>query len=261
MLGRTNSVATKHSNRSGRDSIQLGHPSSERILSWRQSISSTNGSLDNFRLNHGRSTSPRKSLGQTLQAHNARYPSEPNSVTTPSLPTNSQQHSPQHSTDEFKNQTPDTIEPSQKPYSAIPKTIVVTDPLMLHGEQSYMFWNQSTYAAQAATASHLDPHRPNHQYDGHNGDWHSQNTSTAGSSSVSVNCQHLGVPMNRETTTVSRLSSEEESDADDSPPKGEEEGEKVVCKSCSWESFEVRLGSGHQGKRQIFQCKRCGQRA
>ena len=261
MLGRTNSVATKHSNRSGRDSLQLGHPSSERILSWRQSISSTNGSLDNFRLNHGRSTSPRKSLGQTSRAQNARHPSEPNSVTTPSLPTNSQQYSPQHSTGEFKNQTPDMIEPSQKPYSAIPKTNKVTDPLMLHGEQSYMFWNQSTYAAQAATASHLDPHGPNHQYDGHNGDWHSQNTSTAGSSNVSVNGYHLGVPMNRETTTVSRLSSEEESDVGDSPPKGEEEGGGVVCKSCSGKSFKVKLGSGHQGRRQIFQCERCGQTA
>lgn len=54
MLGRTNSVATKHSNRSTRDSLQIGHPSSERILSWRQSISSNNGSLDNVK----RSSSP-----------------------------------------------------------------------------------------------------------------------------------------------------------------------------------------------------------
>ena len=261
MLGRTNSVATKHSNRSRRDSLQLGHPSSERILSWRQSISSTNGSLENFRLNNGRSESPRKSHGQKSQAQNARHPGKANSIITPSLSTNSQQHSPQHSTDEFKTQTHDITELSQRTDSTIPKADKVTDPLMLQGEQSYMFWNQSTYAAQVANASHLDPHRSNHQYDGHNGDFLSQNASTAGSSSnVSVNGHHLGVPINRETTAVSRLSSEEESNAGDSPPIGEEDGE-MVCKSCGGKSFKVRLGSGQKGRRQIFQCESCGQTA
>ena len=260
MLGRTNSVATKHSNRSGRDSLQLGHPSSERILSWRQSISSTNGSLDNFRLNHGRSTSPRKSFGHPLQPSNGRHPSQPTSVTTPSLPTSSKQHSPQLSTDGFKNQPSDATEPSPKPYSTIPKTDKVADPLMLQGEQSYMFWNQSTYAAQAAATSHLDPNRSNHQYDGLNGSWHSQNTSTVGSSNASVNDHdvHLGVPIGKENTNGSRLSSEEESDGGDSRQRDEGDGGEVVCKRCGGKSFKVRLGSG---RRQILACENCGQAA
>ena len=60
MLGRSNSSATRNSKHSRRDSIlsSTNHPSSDRILSWRQSIGSNNGSFDR------RSVSPGKSLGQ-----------------------------------------------------------------------------------------------------------------------------------------------------------------------------------------------------
>ncbi|KAK4692186.1 WD repeat-containing protein 44, partial [Lecanoromycetidae sp. Uapishka_2] len=217
MLGRTNSVATKHSNRSRRDSLQIGHPSSERILSWRQSISSNNGSNDNFRLQNHRSTSPRKSLGQASLQSSYRHPSQP-SIHSPSLATDSKRTSPHRTSDDFK---PPKAEVSTPNYTNSPKhdpkyPDKEHNPLMLHGEQSYMFWNQSTYQAQAAAASHLDPksrmNRPDHRHS--NG--YSANASTAGSSTGSVN-GHLA-PLGREATVVSRLSSEEESGGEASSP-------------------------------------------
>ena len=250
MLGRTNSVATRHSNRSRRDSLHSAHPSSERIISWRQSVSSTNGSLDNFRPNNKREHSPRKSPGQTPTKSTTRHPGQLPGVATPSISPNSQQNSPHRSSNESKNYPPDLSRASRK-----------SDPLMLRGDQSYMFWDSSVYQAQATAASHLDPnYNPAHH--GHlNGNGFSQTTSTAGSSNGSVNGHsgHLDTPMGRKVSTVSRLSSEEESDAGELPPTAptEENGE-VVCRRCRDKSFKVRAGGG-QGRKQILECRSCGE--
>ena len=260
MLGRTNSVATKHSNRSARDSLQYGHPSSERILSWRQSISSNNGSLDNFKLNHGRSSSPRKSSFPST----ARQPSQPASVVSPSLPTSSQQHSPQHSSVELKSNN--THDPTLNPHSPTPLTNKPSDPLLLQGDQSYLYWDQSIYQAQAANAQHLDPNKQSHTNTPNQ--LYSQNTSTAGSSNNSFHGQqHLGMPIiGKENTNVSRLSSEEEEgggeDDDENYEAGKEgrsrEGGEVVCKRCGGRSFKVRVGSGGLGRRRVLECEKCG---
>ena len=253
MLGRTNSVATKNSKVSQRDSPQMGPPSSERILSWRQSISSNNGSIDNFRLSKQRSISPRKSLGAgSLQS--ARHPSQNTIVTTPSLPSTSQQHSPHRSSSESRGLVLDKEKAYLKPPKEDPKSPHEANPLMLRGEQSYMFWNSSVYQAQAATASHLDrtydPSRDNHNS-------HSQTTSTAGTSnrsSVEGHHAHLGVPIKKADTQVSRLSSEEESGGE-SPQS--DEGKDVTCRSCGGKSFKVRIG-GNQRK-QVLECGSCGE--
>jgi len=251
MLGRTNSVATKHSNRSRRDSLQIGHPSSERILSWRQSISSNNGSHDNFRAHNHRSTSPRKSLGQASAQSSYRYPSQP-SIPSPSIPTDSKRTSPHGSSFELKPPAPSTSTP-QKPYPTILKTNPHEhDPLMLHGEQSYMFWNQSTYAAQPAAASHLDPNSHMYRRE-HHGNGYSANTSTAGSSSASVNGRLA--PVGREATNVGRLSSEEESGGEG--VQGGEESE-VVCRGCKGKRFRVRIAGG-VGRSQVLECVDCGE--
>lgn len=262
MFGRTNSVATKHSNRSTRDSLQYGHPSSERILSWRQSISSNNGSLDNFK----RSSSPRKSSFPST----ARQPSQPTSLISPSLPTSSQQHSPQHSSVELKphNNTHDT---TSNPYPHSPLTNKPSDPLFLQGDHSYLYWDQSIYQAQAATAQRLDPsktphsHTPNHLYS-------SQNTSTAGSSNNSFH-GHLGPPIGKENTNVSRLSSEEEEEEDEDGYEvgkgkmggryedGGKGGGEITCKRCGGRSFKVRAGSAGVGvgRGRVLECEGCGE--
>lgn len=253
MLGRTNSVATKNSKSSRRDSLQMGHPSSERILSWRQSISSNNGSLDNFRLSQQRSSSPRKSFGAgSLQS--ARHPSQNTIVTTPSLPSTSQQPSPHRSSDESKDLVLDIEKPTPKSPKKDPKCPNEINPLMLRGEQSYMFWNSSVYQAQAATASHLGP---NYDPSRHNHNGYSQNTSTAGSSNrSSIEGHHtdLGVPIAKADTRVSRLSSEEESGGE-SPQR--DEGNGVICRRCGGKSFKVTRGGSQ--RRQILECGSCGE--
>ncbi len=253
MLGRTNSVATKNGKNSRRDSLQMGHPSSERILSWRQSISSNNGSIDNFRMSQQRSSSPRKSIGAgSLQF--ARHPSQNTIISTPSLPSASQQHSPHRSCDESKDLVLDMERLDSKPPKLGSKTPSEANPLMLRGEQSYMFWNSSVYQAQAATASHLGPnYDPSH----HNHNGYSPKTSTGGSSnrsSVEGHHGHLGLPIAKADTQVSRLSSEEES-GDESPRR--DEGKDVTCRRCGGKSFRVRIG-GNQRK-QILECGSCGE--
>ena len=74
---------------------------------------------------------------------------------------------------------------------------------MLQGEQSYMFWNRSGWQAQAASAAARESVLGTH----HGGN--SGGTSTPGSSNGDHD--HLGVPLGRRGTVVSRLSSEEES--------------------------------------------------
>ena len=250
MLGRTNSVATKHSKNSRRESIQINH-SSDRILSWRQSINSTNGSLDSFRNTnngHQRSISPRKSLGQaSLQSTNP-HPSHSTAITTPSLAPSASPHpSPPHRhSPESKLQPRDPSGQSCPPISPNEKD---GTPLMLHGDQSYMFWNSHVYQAQAqaAASAHLDPNSatPTSYMNAHSG-----GTSTAGSSNGSANGQpetaHLGAPAGRQITNVSRLSSEDDSGAESSP-EGESGGE-VVCRRCKGRSFRVRnRGEGGEG--------------
>ena len=66
------------------------------------------------------------------------------------------------------------------------------------------------------------------------------------------------MPIGRENTNMSRLSSEDESDeADKGKIREREEGE-VVCARCGGRSFKVRVGSGGQGRRQVLECESCG---
>ena len=253
MLGRTSSVATKNGKSSRRDSLQMGHPSSERILSWRQSVSSNNGSIDNFRLTQQRSSSPRKSFGAgSLQS--ARHPSQQTIVSTPSLPSASQQHSPHRSSDESKDVVLDIEKFNLRSPKLGPKSPTEANPLMLRGDQSYMFWNSSVYQAQAATASHLGP---NYDHSNHNHNNHSTRPSTAGSSnrsSTEGHHAHLGVPMAKADTQVSRLSSEEESGGEGLQ---NDERSDVSCRRCGGKSFKVTI-KGSQRK-QILECGNCGE--
>lgn len=169
MLGRSNSFAG--SRRSHRDSLASSHhPSADRILSWRQSVHSTNGSFSgsfDHRSGPARSVSPSKlERPSSTQAPNStpRLQTQP-SFATPSIKTTSP--SPvQHTTFEqalraapgnsgdnatsglgIQTTTTNTQTPelSQNPSN--------DNPLLLKGDnQSYMFWNPAIYRAQAAAA-------------------------------------------------------------------------------------------------------------
>ncbi len=90
----------------------------------------------------------------------------------------------------------------------------------------------------------------------HHGNGYSANTSTAGSSSASVNGRLA--PVGKEATNVSRLSSEEESVGEGA--QGGEEGEVVCrgCNGCKGKRFRVRIAGG-VGRSQVLECVDCGE--
>lgn len=237
MLGRTNSSATRSSKHSRRDShlSSTNHPSSDRILSWRQSVGSNNDIFD-----HSRSISPGKSIGQaslhssTNNIHGTpRHGSHPLSeAATPSLAATSPPASPNPSPPNRNSDEPQKRDPKSPN--------IEQNPLMLQGDQSYMFWNRSLYKAQA---------------EGINGANHraalgssSERTSGDGSSLGS----HLEVPLQREITTASPLSSEESLPASGTKGEGEEE---LKCRRCGGDSFRAKERGGSVS----MVCGRCGE--
>ncbi len=251
MLGRSNSVATRNSKGSRRDSLSAtnNHPSSDRILSWRQSISSNSGSVDNVQPSL-RSVSPRKPLSHAIH-HPPRLPA---SVTSPSISTNSPPRSSHRSSQDSKSQQPDhktTTNDSKtevrNTYSAVPDHNPEIDPLMLQGDQSYMFWNKSQYRsnlpASPPSPIPIQKSKNLHPEQKPSGP-RSRNTSASSNGSAT----HLGVPVTRETSLVSALSSEEDN--------GEEgEGGDIRCRRCWGGTFRAR----GKGARRKLECGVCGE--
>lgn len=246
MLGRSNSVATRTSKGSRRDSLSTAnnHPSSDRILSWRQSIASNNGSVDNVQPSH-RSVSPRKPIGQNLH-HSPRLPA---SATPPSISTTSPPRSTHRLSHDSKIQS---LDPStsnsavevRKPYVAVPAHNPEVDPLMLRGDQSYMFWNKQQYRPD--NLSSPDP----------NGNLHplsrsgSRSRGTSPSSNASGSGTRLGVPATREPSAVSALSSDDDADDDE-----DGEGGDVRCRRCGGTTFRAR----RRGAQRRLECETCGE--
>ena len=291
MLNRSNSVATRSSsNKSKRES--LTHSSSDHILSWRQSIQRNNGSHDNVGPsphNHRthRSVSPRKSSSQmSTQSNNTtpRHHSQPLNATAPSItktsdPPKVQQWSvdsaAQHSRGNVSKATKgkeDNITP--KPYTAIPMR--EGDPLMLQGDQSYMFWNKAAYQETARTwKNNLRLADPSllHQNNGvgHHGGRGRNDSLDGGSSNGSFSAvgtadstdPYLGGDMGRRLSTlsaVSALSSEVEDSSDGGAGgKGDRdgagEGGEVRCRRCGSGVFKARVVAG--GGRRL-ECGACG---
>ena len=251
MLGRSNSVATRNSTTS---LSSTHHQSTDRIMSWRQSIGSINGTFEHQQ-SHGRSNSPRKSLGgSSLQSsanniptlrHNNSHPLT--ETTTPSLAATSPPSSPQKG--EESEQFHDAIDFGGS------KSPGEEDPLMLQGDQSYMFWNKALYKAQADSARHPPAyHYRNHLATDSNFD--SRDTSFDGGSSGESG--HLGVPLQREMSTVSALTSEESlvPEKERSPKKKQTSGGELRCRHCGEEKFKAREVGEGRGVR--MECAKCG---
>ncbi|KAL8730376.1 MAG: hypothetical protein Q9166_004141 [cf. Caloplaca sp. 2 TL-2023] len=263
MLGRANSVATRHSNRSHRDSLGSNsqHPSSDRILSWCQSITNNNNpSFDSFRNPPNRSASPRKPQQTASPAlrHNSNSNRHTPSFSTqsPSPPSIHQSSADRTNALHIINykpsiQTNATGETNgtgetddQKPY---PHLNPDTNPLMLQGDQSYMFWNKAAYRAPAASAASANLHQRQRSggtsYDGTASSRNSLSANGSGEHGA-----HLGVPVARGTSTVSPLSSDE----DDAVGGGDGGGE-MRCRRCKGRTFRAREG----GK--VLVCGECGE--
>ncbi|KAL8773350.1 MAG: hypothetical protein Q9209_001744 [Squamulea sp. 1 TL-2023] len=266
MLGRTNSVATRHSNRSHRDSLGSNsqHPSSDRILSWRQSITNNNNpSLDSFRHPPDRSASPRKSLpiaSPALRQHNSHpYRSTPSFSTANQSPSPPSLHpspiddtkKPHHSNNNKESLTisstdgPADGSEDHQAYNRLSNPD--TNPLMLYGDQSYLFWNKAAYRAQAASATHNHVHGHQRQRsDGGTTGGSSSRNSASGSASG-----YLGVPIVKEMSSVSVLSSEDD-EREGGGRGGQGEGE-MRCRRCEGRHFRAR----EVGK--VLVCGGCGE--
>lgn len=280
MLGRANSVATRHSNRSHRDSLisTSHHPPSDRILSWRQSVN--NPSLDGFRNPPNRSISPNKSRPQASPA--IRHNSSPNHTTTssasipdpPAFPTTANSTAPAFSPSPSFHRPSDDINPlsiasikSADGTTEFSSHDTDNNPLMLQGDQSYMFWNRSAYRAQVQAAAQ----NANVQSFAHNNNnnspssLHRRNRSGgtsidgAATTASSRNSADVGgggglliVPATRQMSTVSALSSEEEEEEEEAAREGGG-GAEMRCRRCQGGSFRAREG----GK--ILVCGGCGE--
>lgn len=227
LLGRTGSAATRNSKSSQREPTFSKHPSSDRILSWRQSITTNNGSGN---LNGApRPASPQKapspmspqSTFNSLQSVNNHHPAPTDSNKRPSI-------SPAFRPPSIHQSSADLPPPNSPFEQDDPRGTPANDPLMLSGDQSYMFWNQSTYRAQAAGGSG-DGLRPN----------------------------RLGVPAERTLSSVSALSSELSSSSEVEGDDAEEKGERkeVRCRRCGGRDFRARL---QKGGGTSLECGVCG---
>ncbi|KAI9667526.1 MAG: hypothetical protein M1821_000342 [Bathelium mastoideum] len=191
-LGRTASIKTHGSGRSRRNSNPSLASSSDRILSWRQSINSTSN-LDHPSPRQParatRSTSPRKSLGQSsirsgpLRSGNpglAKPPSESTVPTIDGAPSNSSRPASLHTTTTSStapkppttmtttttidsHSTPPT-EPPPRQHSEASSSVggagappsplgPSENPLWLQGAQSYLFWKDASWREQSRLAA------------------------------------------------------------------------------------------------------------
>ncbi len=239
MLGHRNSVVTRSTKSSHRNSITGDHhPSSDRILSWRQSICNNNGSHVTVPP-HPRSVSPHKSLGQAFQStpNPNRSPKPTDRVHSSSATAHSvSAPSPSRSSNDSKPSPPGDRE-SRKAFPVMHPPNPDADPLMLQGDHSYMFWNKRPYQSQVLSSSASVGHQP--LQPGSVG-------STSSHSGGSVT--RLGVPATRESTAVSALSSDVGSEDGD-------EGETVSCRRCDGRTFRARGGKG----KTRLECLICGE--
>lgn len=234
-IGRSASIATKGSSRSlrsGQSSNRTQEPS-DRILSWRQGVSSTpsirNGSIRSGK--GGRSTSPPKPASQQSPRVNQTRPASSRSSMGPPPVPNKQSPSKSTST---------TIDPIN-PYDAPDDD---KNPLHLQGDHSLLFWKLAKDSALASRKNHVEAADNNAQ--------HTNGHSKGG--------QHLSPSLQRKESAVSRLSIERSSgDESDSDVSFKDAAEDVQCADCGSTSFTSQLAGNAEGNNLI--CAACGKQA
>ena len=229
MMRRTSSIATKNSKSSRRDS--LNHPSSDRILSWRQSIERTNTSNDGFpspRLTSYRSASPRLSQSRTNRSSKNALSST--YTNTPSISTLSNPPSLHKSSIDSTGQIAQGYDGALEPLDHD------TNPLMLRGDASYLFWNKDTYAEQARNTHNLQRRRTR------------DNQAASGRTSADGGSDDASLAprpeVSKRESDVSVLSSDSEAEKDS----------EVKCNNCGKGNFKARMRGGERA----LECVGCG---
>ncbi|MCJ1402742.1 hypothetical protein MMC11_005963 [Xylographa trunciseda] len=250
MLNRTSSIATRNST-SRRDS--LSHPSSDRIISWRQSIERSNGSHEQVAMNSPyrkafRSVSPQKSIGNA-SPKTAGHPVA-TSTATPSMSISTTSNPPSlHKS---------SLDSSNLPTRPVHTGSRESDPLMLQGAHSYMFWNRATYAEQASHTAQRPPPTDIERGDTRENSGPQQGMGTEAANGFLTPGMPGGVERAGSTggrsieSRASVLSSELSSDE----LRGEGGGEgEVRCRRCGGENFKARVV--HGGEKRL-ECTKCG---
>lgn len=270
LLGRTNSVSTRHSIASsfGRDSTHK--TASERILSWRNSVfRSNNSSFDNLRNNsqgtRTRSVSPTRSSSQ--EHYGTPRSSVPRlSVTAPGSSTVKSQQQQQPQQQPQQPQPPPASSgkrPARHTISGSPgntkdggisksnsngrldelvddaETNNVPPPWTQGTEDGDMFWNKTPFYAQAKEALQK-PQRNHYESNGHG----HNDAVTQG-----VSPQLQPPALTRKESLVSALSSEISSGELD------DDGEELKCATCQGSNF--RATRTRYGEQRLI-CVACG---
>jgi WD40 repeat protein len=214
-------ISRSSTNRNGRSDSTGTQPPQDRILSWRQAISSTQ-SLDRTGARNGSDAKSTRSIspGKAASAYQVR---RSDSIARRDM----ERLSPL-----TKKRTPSHTSPEEKE-KADSKEIDVDNPLWLQGQQSMMAWNIKEYGPPI-------------------------NTRRKGQGDSSG---HLGVPdlpelapRESKTSIVSTLSSEEMS-TDEVDVEESGDAAEVRCEKCKGTSFKAKMvkGTGHR-----LVCQRCG---
>ncbi|EEH10031.1 WD domain-containing protein [Histoplasma capsulatum G186AR] len=279
ILGRNNSVSTRHSISSsiGKDSSHK--TPSERILSWRNAVMRTeNSSVDNLRssLSMTRSVSPSKfparQNDKPQQGHLpiasdlAGEPSRRSFTPTFSLKQRSIIDSP------FSGAAPSEYIPQPEPHTknkhrrnehlaaAAAAAATATNShnnLLLSGNQSYMYWNKDTFASQASGS--LRPVDSLEHDEGHPFSKQVSRVSTLSSDIVStseeegqeeekyydVHDYSDGYSNENEETEEEEEEEEDSGGDDDDDDDDENDGESLICSRCQGANFRaMRMKSG-----------------
>ncbi|KAI9840426.1 MAG: hypothetical protein M1837_001639 [Sclerophora amabilis] len=236
MIGRSGSTTTRGSTKSKQETNSV-HRSSDRILSWRQSIAS-NGSLENSLRNGNRtrSSSPHKSNGGSGSTRPTPGSTPLINHATSSFSTTSPPTSVHRSSSIERGPTATaatTTAPTSPTLSNPPATAgsplkqTPSDPLLIQdNNQSLAFWNMRFWTKPSGKGSGGS----------------SRGNSIGADPSRKRDPNRLSLPISKEVTRASRLSSEDESIGGSS---GEvSEGEPLRCAKCGGEDFRARAAKG-----------------
>lgn len=245
LLRRSGSVTTHTSLSSARNSTTYSNsknPSTDRIITWRNSITNSTGSNGGGAakgLHRARSDSPRKNSAIS------RSPRHPFTVKPPSISTDS----PPLSHSKFSNESTHVaavdsssidVDSSmhERPVAAESNASVnastdgLDDVLYIRGDHSYRYWKPEKLAAMAQR----EPRTPR----------------LLNPENIQSNL------MSRNQSPASRLSSELSSDETAASEAEGDGSEEIKCGGCGGKSFRVKVERRQGSQEKRFSCKRCG---
>lgn len=251
-ISSTGSVPTRGSQVNLRESRSSTSAPSDRIMSWRQGIASTsnvNDGQQQVSKPASRSASPHRSTDQRPDAALSRSPLSMGSGFGEIVQSPASEKADPHD-DNAKAKAPTNGNGSMDSNrSKTHRDSSVTNPLMLQGGQSNIYWNAEAWKARAE--------RAHKEYDkvGQHPELYQDEASVEGKDP-----NHLSVrpEINRNITNVSQLSDERSSASSEYGDAQEDKSPDMKCGKCGSASFKVT--KSNFGSTRLC-CTKCGERA